>query len=287
MTYMGTAMSDALSVNEIYTVLRPDITVTWPGRGEAHPFPEIFYLSRGRHWLLIDKKEYALVGGQMVIYAPDSYHEASEKRPIEAEANVLTFDAMSEILPVLYNRVITLTEEQKRVLGAIIDEGVGCFHRRVPGDSVQGMVLNDDVEAHTLWRLKKQIEFFLMDVYRTLIKQETSPVGRLARWDAEFASAVQFLRSHLSDPLTLSAIAAGCSMSVSKLKLLFREKAGCGPIGYLIDLRIEEAKRLIREGEMDFTEIAEVLGFASLHYFSRLFKKITGMTPSAYARLSQ
>jgi len=286
MPYMGTEMADALSVTGIYTVLHPDLVTKWPGTGEAHPFPEIFYLSRGRHWLRIDRVDYALTAGQMIIYAPDSFHEAGERRPENTEAGVLTFDVTSDFLLPLYNRVITLNEEQRKMLDAIIDEGAGCFHGREPGDDIQGMVLNDGVEEHTLWRLKKQIEFFLMDVYRTLIKEGDRPSGRAARWEEEFACAVQFLQLHLSEPLTLSEIAAGCSMSVSKLKLLFREKTGGGPINYLIELRIEKAKCLIREGRMDFTEIAETLGFTSLHYFSRLFKKVTGMTPSTYSRKS-
>ena len=72
-------------------------------------------------------------------------------------------------------------------------------------------------------------------------------------------------------------------MSVSKLKLLFREKAGTGPIDYWIRLRIERAQELIRQGTMNYTEIAESLGFASLHYFSRQFKRVTGTSPSQYA----
>ena len=285
MLYMGTEMADALSVTELYTVLRPDLIRFWPGCGESHPFPEIFYLSQGRHWLRIDGVEYALTGGQMVIYAPNSYHEAGDRRPENTEAGVLTFDASSEILSPLYNRVITLNGEQKRMLGEIIDEGVGCFHwcPRGERESVQDMVLNEGVEAHTLWRLRKKIEFFLMDVYHMMTSTK-SVSNRDVRWDAELAMVTAFLRAHLSESLTLSEIATGCSMSVSKLKLLFRERTGSGPINYLITLRIDEAKRLIREGNMDFTEIAETLGFASLHYFSRLFKKVTGTSPSEYAR---
>jgi YesN/AraC family two-component response regulator len=49
-------------------------------------------------------------------------------------------------------------------------------------------------------------------------------------------------------------------------------------------LKIKEAKRLIREGQMNFTEISEFLGFSSIHYFSKLFKKPTGKSPSEYAK---
>ena len=48
-------------------------------------------------------------------------------------------------------------------------------------------------------------------------------------------------------------------------------------------LKINAAKELIRTNRMNFTQIAEHLGYASIHYFSRQFKKVTGMTPSEYA----
>ena len=282
MQYMGTEMSDAISVSAIYTVLRPDLTSHYPGRGEAHPFPEIIFLERGRHCLRIDGVDYTLGAGQMLIYAPNSYHESGGIRPVLAEAAILTFDATSDFLPSLYNRVLTLTQHQKQMLGAIIDEGVGYFCGREARDGVGGMMLREGVAPSRLWGLRKQIELFLIDVY----KAETDAGlgrGKTARWDAEFRDAVAFLQENLAASLSLSQIAAGCSMSVSKLKLLFREKAGTGPIDYLIKLRIERAQHLIRKGEQNFTEIAEALGFASLHYFSRQFKRVTGMSPSEYA----
>ena len=48
-------------------------------------------------------------------------------------------------------------------------------------------------------------------------------------------------------------------------------------------MKLKSAVTLIRERNLNFTEIAEVLGFSSVHYFSRLFKKKTGMTPSEYS----
>ena len=284
MAYMGTAVSDAVSVNEIYTVLRASINEPTPNNGDKHPFPEIFYLLQGRIRLLIDQKEYGLTAGQMIIYTPDALHKEAEAPVAQTEACILAFDAKSEILPSLYNRVLSLTEEQKKMLLSVIDEGIQCFRPRTPEDSFQGMMLEENVAEHTLWRLKKQIEFFLIDIYKTHVKEAEGIAKRETSRDREFAHATQFLHTHLSEKLTQEQIAKECSMSVSKLKLLFRDKVGCGPIAYLIELRIKKAKQLIREKERNITEIADMLGFVSPHYFSRQFKKTTGMSPSEYAR---
>ena len=53
---------------------------------------------------------------------------------------------------------------------------------------------------------------------------------------------------------------------------------------YFIDIKIMEAKRLIRLGELNFTQIAEKLGYTSIHHFSRSFKGKTRMSPGAYEK---
>jgi YesN/AraC family two-component response regulator len=54
-------------------------------------------------------------------------------------------------------------------------------------------------------------------------------------------------------------------------------------IDYFTKLKIDMAKQLVRDNHMNFTQIADYLGYSSIHYFSRQFKKTTGMTPSEYS----
>ena len=54
-------------------------------------------------------------------------------------------------------------------------------------------------------------------------------------------------------------------------------------IDYFSSMKIETAKQLIRDNHLNFTEISDRLGYTSVHYFSRQFKKLTGKTPSESA----
>jgi AraC-like DNA-binding protein len=146
------------------------------------------------------------------------------------------------------------------------------------------MVLRQGVDDYTLQRIRLRLETLLTDLVESARLDGVPPTRKDAKWDAEYLKIIDFMRKNLARPLTLEEIAAECSMSVSKLKLLFREKHGGGPITCLIELKIEEAKRLIEEGKMNITEIASALGFSSVHYFSRQFKKTTGMSPTDFAK---
>jgi len=66
------------------------------------------------------------------------------------------------------------------------------------------------------------------------------------------------------------------------IKRIVEQTCSMPPKAYFISLKIEEAKRLLSETPMNVTEISQMLGFSSVHYFSRLFKSKTGMTPTEY-----
>ena len=280
--YESIAIPDALTVTGIIVLMKHVFSPAASIVEDVHPFPEILYIEKGGHTVILDEKEYPLTEGQLLIYPPNSPHRA--KSLDNAKAGILSLEIDSDILPLLYSRVFTLTEVQRKTVLSIIEEGSECFRKREPGDFIGGMLPNQDVEKHAFWRLKKQIEFLLIDLLQTNIWSTKEQDKKSVRWDREFFEVTEMLREDLSQNFTLDEIASRCSMSVSKLKLLFREKAGKGPIAFVIDLKIDEAKRLIKEGRLNFTEIAEALGFESLHYFSRQFKKITGLSPSQYSR---
>ena len=96
--------------------------------------------------------------------------------------------------------------------------------------------------------------------------------------------ARDYLAAHYSEALTLPSLAAALGISVSQLKRVFHEQIGQSMVRYLTALRIGEAKRLIREGNLTFTQIAERIGIESIYYFSNLFKKQTGMSPTEYEK---
>lgn len=279
MPYASTNIPDILSVKGIFTVHSPSLSFSMVDRGEAHEFPEIFFLDRGKHSLIVEGQNYTLSSGQMVIYAPNSHHRSAS--PSDAVASIISFDVESRDLCKLYNRVITLTTEQEKNFKAIFDLAAPCFIKRPPNDVERGAKLCDGVDEYTLQRIKLSLEAFLTDLLA--FRQESEfHSSRNEKWNEEYALALDFLKQNIDKSLTLEDMARECKMSVSKLKLLFRWNYGGGPLSCFLELKIDEAKKLIQNGNMNFSEIASALGFNSLHYFSRAFKKITGISPSVY-----
>ncbi len=97
-------------------------------------------------------------------------------------------------------------------------------------------------------------------------------------------TAIHFMRENLSKRLTLADIARHVNYSPSHFSAVFSRRTGYAPVYYFNQLKIQAARRMIREGRFNFTQIAARLGFQSVHYFSRRFHIATGMSPSEYER---
>ena len=83
--------------------------------------------------------------------------------------------------------------------------------------------------------------------------------------------------------MTIDGISKSNIIGRSQLQKLFRDQYQCGVIEFFSRMKIDFAKQLIRENDMNFTQISDFLGYSSIHYFSRQFKKLSGMTPTEYA----
>jgi two-component system response regulator YesN len=95
-------------------------------------------------------------------------------------------------------------------------------------------------------------------------------------------NAKQYIRNNYTKKLTLNEVAAALGISPGYLSLLFKKYSDCGFIDYVNQVKIQEAKRLMTEKDMKIYEVANFLGFDNAFYFSKVFKKVEGCSPTAY-----
>lgn len=92
------------------------------------------------------------------------------------------------------------------------------------------------------------------------------------------------IQENFRQELSVEELAKSIDMSVSYFRRLFHEAYGCSPMQYIINLRIENARDLLLSGEVNVTEAAHLSGFEDIYYFSTLFKRKTGITPTGLIR---
>lgn len=96
--------------------------------------------------------------------------------------------------------------------------------------------------------------------------------------------AVEFLENNAAATASVDTLAEMCHVSPGYFRRLFREYAGKSPVQYIIDRKIESAKKLLEDSGTPVSHIAEILGFQSCSYFCKLFKKKTGTAPAEYRK---
>jgi AraC family transcriptional regulator len=94
--------------------------------------------------------------------------------------------------------------------------------------------------------------------------------------------AIEYIHDHLRENPTLADIAETVNLSPYHFARLFKQSTGCAPHQYIIQIRIEEAARLLRTGTQSVGEVAHRLGFADQSHLTRHFKRRYGLTPKAY-----
>ncbi|MCR5717042.1 MAG: AraC family transcriptional regulator [Lachnospiraceae bacterium] len=95
-------------------------------------------------------------------------------------------------------------------------------------------------------------------------------------------SVKKYIDAHLKDRLTLNEVSAVYGISPNYLSSLFKKYSDLGYSEYITWRKIEEAKKLMSEGTLKVYEIADALGFESAFYFSKVFKKVEGISPTEY-----
>lgn len=94
--------------------------------------------------------------------------------------------------------------------------------------------------------------------------------------------AARYMDEHYAEPITADTLAAQLNCSARTMQRMFNKRLALGPIDYLMQIRIDKAKELLCRTNAGLKDIAEAVSYVDSYYFSRLFKRYTGVSPSTY-----
>lgn len=110
-------------------------------------------------------------------------------------------------------------------------------------------------------------------------------VGRQCQQTKPIRMVKEYIDQHYMENITLETVAGEVNLTANYISAIFRREEGVNFLDYITAKRIEKASYLLRKSDLSMTMILEKVGYTSVKYFSRLFKKTLGMKPSEYRKL--
>ncbi len=224
---------------------------------------EIYYLTHGECWYLIDKHSYKISSGDMILIPPNVIHGT---------------------------RYVTATHSRKLI---------NCGEWYIP-DSARSLFSNLPCFTGTpaaqkqidrifsvIEKEKLNPDEYSKDIIRSRVAQLLLLIARESKTTEQktiespmVEKAVQYIAAHYSSPLSLTDVASACYVSKEHLSRTFKQETGIGFNKYLTLYRLRKADALLREHpELRITDIAQRCGFSESNYFSKTYKKMFGTSP--------
>lgn len=239
---------------------------TFPG--EKHNYWELTFIDNGTLTTAVDDEEYHLDEMDLILYAPNQYHTQSNSSDQSCSYLTLLFDMDLQDDYLITNRVYHAHRDIHRALNDFIKV------------SNNDMMYDNEL---MLCYLKELIIRVLQYDFLDASPVASSPMQQ--KFENELLNEIIiYINDNVYEQLTIEEICHKFSISRSSLQTLFKNNLNVAPKQYISNLKLAKSKLLIKESIYTISEISSMLGFTSIHYFSRKFKQEFGITPSDYAK---
>ncbi|MDD3218547.1 MAG: AraC family transcriptional regulator [Lachnospiraceae bacterium] len=287
MAFKSTRLEQDIIINRVVTIHYFEYFSDFSFPGESHDFWEFLCVDKGEVIVKADEETHILKKGDVIFHKPNEFHDVLANGLIAPNLVVISFKCNAPVMKFFEKKIMTIGEEEQLLLANIIAEARQTFSSRLDDPYSEKLEKKSNHLFGSEQMIKIYLEHFLLNMIRrsnddanyTAISSSVKNTG-----DSEiFNKIVLYMQNHLDSHVTIEKICKDNLIGRSHLQKIFRKQCDMGIIEYFSKMKIDNAKHLIRSNRMNFTQIAEELGYTSIHYFSRQFKQITGMTPSEYA----
>lgn len=279
--YFNHQVNKAIVIQNLITIESLDITKEFTYPEEKHTFHEFVYVDNGNIHCHLEERDIELTQGDFLLIPPHNRHYYYNTEEFGAALFIVCFRCCSEILSILEQK-ISLSKELKLLLSDIVQESKNAF--QFPFNRKLKPLANPLYASQQL--VENNIEKLLIHLVRNETNQNESIKFVMDSVEKEhnlIDDILTLLNGHLYSRITLEYISRQTYYSKAYLNNIFNKHMGTSIMQYYNNLKIKEAKKLLRN-EQAPSSIALQLGFESATYFTKVFKRQTGMTPSAYKK---
>ena len=239
----------------------------WHSVPHVHNHLELFYIVGGKGQFLIEDQLYPVDVNNLVIINPNVTHTEVSLNAQPLEYIVLGIEGIELATGRSSNGQFSILDHFESV------EIAGCLRNILREMEQKSTGYEDVCQAYMeilIIRLMRSTSLAIPDHPQTISTNR------------QCAAVRRYIDLHFKEPLTLEQLADEGHMNKYYLSHAFKREYGVSPINYMISRRIEESKYLLAETDLSMSQIAQLLGFSSLSYFSQVFHRTQNISPKEY-----
>ncbi len=288
--FKATPLVESIRVDALYTLHYFEYARDYLFTGEKHDFWEMAYIDKGEAGVMADNTGFQLKPGEAIFHRPNEYHNIWANGTF-TNVVIVSFSCNSPAMAFFQKKILQLGPKEKEWLAMMLKEGQATFKESLAIVDLTGFSVREDAPFGSLQLIKILLEQLLISLMRdaTAISRESrqSADTKVQHEQRVVEQINQYLEQNLSCTMTLDEICSQLLFSKTYLKQIYKKWTGDSIMHHFLLMKMNAARRLISEQQYTFTEIAQKLGFCSVHHFSRTFSRLVHLTPSEYARSVQ
>ncbi|MBQ2773657.1 MAG: helix-turn-helix domain-containing protein [Clostridia bacterium] len=278
-----------INIEKLITVFYMEFSKDFVNDGEQHDFWEMVYIDRGEALCTGGKRKFVLKSGELTFHKPNEFHAIRAAGDTAPNVSIITFECKSRAMRYFEGKIFPLGGEEKALISMLFREGISTYTLVDPHNPLlQQMQRLEDAPFGSSQMTKNLLEIFLIRLHRKegAFAKKSRYHYKVNGIDIPFPvkEILDLLQKNVYGSLSVADIARHLGKSESTVKNLFSLYQSGGIMHYYNFLKIEEAKRLIREGNCNFGQIAALLQFDTPQYFSMCFKRFVHMSPQEYKK---
>ena len=261
-------ISSSLDISEIYTKFYQEKGTNYNFSGEKHSYWELTYVDKGELLTTIDGVSYHLKQGDLIFYAPMQFHTQSTFEKISSSYLTINFKMNFNHADLLCNKIFSIQRDSYFIVTRLIEE------------LSNNNLYSDDL---SLCYLKELIIQMLRLDNSHFHSKPTTHMQQT--YENELLNDILlYIDDNIYEKISVSTLCEHFCISTYMLHSLFRKNMNNTAKNYINELKLSKSKELIRNSTHTLSEISEMLGFSSIHYFSKKFKSYFNISPTEYSK---
>ena len=247
---------------------------------DKHPFCELVYVDSWRINVVSKGFKGVLNQNQMIIHKSGEIHSLNCLGDESANVIIIGFEYNQKRINDFSKKINTLNNDEKKILTDIVKEGRNVFMPPYDVPNLFDMKKKKDIPYGAEQLIKIKLEEFLISLVRdnqTIANTTTKSITNF-----RFDDVYTYIVENYKEKITLDDLCFLFNTNKTTLCASFKEALGKTITTLINEQRIKYAKKLIREDTYSLSQISQMAGFSSVHYFSKVFKDLAKMTASDY-----